>query len=106
MASLIVAAGILTHGKIKGKIDAKKAKKAKGYQDRYDELEKEHQKSQSQYLQKRSTNTSLDEAASKPQSGVERRMSSESQRSTHHDPDDNPNKWVEDALKDRDKIRM
>ena len=102
MASLIVAAGIFAHTKIKNKKVAKKEKKRKQYQDRYDELEQEHKQKEENSLQRRQTQSSIGDGALSSPTIAQRRDSSESQRGEKTDLDDNPTKWVEEALRDRD----
>jgi protein subunit release factor B len=101
MASLLVAAGLYTHGKIKDKREAKKEKKRKAYEARYNELEAEHKANEEKQLKRTST---LESKETDPVSGEKQsRNSSESQRS-HRSLDgntDGPEQWVEAALKKR-----
>lgn len=99
MASLIVAAGMLAHGKIKDRKEAKKEKKRKAYETRYNELEAEQKTHQEQSLSRQKTqeNNELE----KNSDGAVRRNSSESHRSQRRDSEDGPGRWVEAALKKR-----
>ena len=104
MASLLVGAGLLIHGKIKGGIDKRKEKKRKAYEDRYHELEKEHQSHEVDYLQRKATGDSESPSASKeahspPSSSPRRRYSQDSIGSQRGvDDQDGPAKWVEEAV--------
>ena len=102
MASLLVAAGLYTHGKIKEKKDLKKEKKRKAYEARFAELEAEHKSHEGKSLERRKTGES-----SQAESGnneTPRRSSLDSQRShrsQRSETDDGPGQWVEKALKKR-----
>jgi hypothetical protein len=99
MASLLVAAGLYTHGKIRDKKEAKKEKKRKAYEARYNELEAEHKVEEEKHLQRRNTVDSKDPEPVSDQKA--RRSSSDSQRDRHSDDEDGPGQWVEAALRKR-----
>lgn len=107
MASLIVGAGLLIHGKIKDDRNKRKEKKRKRYEDRYNELEKEHKSHEAQYLQRKATGESELVGApaaghSPPEDSLRRRSSQESLGSQRGvDDQDGPAKWVERAMSER-----
>jgi|ERR1700733_994555 hypothetical protein len=114
MASLLVAASYLTYNKIKDKRAAKKEAKRKGYEARYNELEREHSQHQEKQVQARQTGSSQDTEQSTPAAIAEsqsqriiarrrRRSSSESGRASTDSRDDDPSAWVNDVLKEREK---
>ena len=116
MASLLVAAGLLTFNKVKDKRAAKKEAKRQAYENRYNELEREHSQNQEQRVQTRQTGsmqgtehissaTTTATARTEPQQQdpfSEKRRSSDSERGSIHSRDD-PRSWVDDALRDREK---
>lgn len=107
MASIIVGAGLFIHGKIKDDRNKRKEKKRKRYEDRYNELEKEHESHEAQYLQRKATGES--EVVGTPGEGhspledpLKRRSSLESLGSQPGvDDQDGPAKWVEQAMSER-----
>ena len=99
MASLIVAAGMFAHGKVKDKKEAKKEKKRKAYEARYSELEAEHKSHKEQHLQGQNTGESKQTEYMPDEKP--RRSSSDSQRSARRDSEDGPGQWVEAALRKR-----
>lgn len=111
MASLILGAGFLVHGKIQQSKNKKKEKKRKSYEARYSELEKEHKLQGSTYVERKDTGGSSaagDTARSVEGESAPRRPSTESQRSKRSDrepDDDNPARWVEEAHQERLKQR-
>lgn len=112
MASLIVGTGLLIHGKIKGDKAKRKEKKRKQYEDRYNELEREHNSHEAEYLQRKATGDSEAISAHKdeqsPPSNQPRRRPSQdslgSQRGA--DDQDGPAKWVEEAMTGRQPGRQ
>ena len=124
MAALLVAASFMTYNKIKDKRAAKKEAKRKGYETRYNELEREHSQTQERQgrVQMQQTgsshegtehNSPLTGAAAvaavgtqRQQQGQEvyadRRRSSDSDRASTHSRDD-PSSWVDDVLREREK---
>jgi hypothetical protein len=114
MASLLVAASYLTYNKIKDKRAAKKEAKRKGYEARYNELEREHSQHQEKQVQARQTGSNQGTEQSTPAAIAEsqsqrivaqrrRRSSSESGRASTDSRDDDPSAWVNDVLKEREK---
>ena len=114
MASLLVAASYLTYNKIKDKRAAKKEAKRKGYEARYNELEREHSQYQEKQVHAQQTGSSQGTEKStpavmaNPQSQQivaerRRRSSSESGRASTDSRDDDPSAWVKDVLKEREK---
>ena len=99
MASLVVAAGLYTHGKIRDKKEAKKDKKRKAYEARYAELEAEHKAQEAKSIQRRQTTGGIQAESTGEQAA--RRSSSDSQRSHRSDTEDGPGQWVEAALRKR-----
>ena len=120
MASLLVAASFLTYNKIKDKRAAKKEAKRKGYETRYNELEREHSQTQERQVQMQQTGSSQEGTEhNSPFTGAagiagtqrqqlrkdvypERRRSSDSERASTHSRDD-PSSWVDDVLREREK---
>jgi hypothetical protein len=115
MASLLVAASYLTYNKIKDKRAAKKEAKRKGYEVRYNELEREHSQHQEKQVHaqqrgssqgtEQSTSAAMAESQSQ-QIVVERRRrrsSSESGRASTGSRDDGPSAWVNDMINEREK---
>lgn len=86
MASILVAGGIFIHDKIKGKKDAKRDAKRKMYEDRYDQLKADHEKTQPKQI---ITEESVSASA--------RRTSEQSLRDEKHDANDGPQRWVDEA---------
>jgi hypothetical protein len=110
MASLLFAASFLTYSKIKDKRAAKKEAKRKGYETRYNELEREHSQPQEKHVQMQQTGSSQGtdrnvSATRQPQDVFEdapaERRSSESDRASTHSRDD-PSAWVDGVLKERE----
>ena len=117
MASLLFAAGILTYNKVQQKREQKKEKKKLTYETRYNELEREHTRTEEKYRQRRQTGESIgaDEKFqrrstnpfenSDPVAGAtveRRRSSSESQRESSDSKDD-PGAWVDHVIRQRSK---
>lgn len=87
MASILVAGGIFIHEKVKGKKDAKREAKRKLYEQRYDELKADHEKTQGS---QRSTDAGV--------STVEpTRTSEDSVRNEKQEINDGPARWVNEA---------
>ena len=114
MASLLIAASFLTYNKIKDKRAAKKEAKRKGYEARYNELEREHSQHQEKQVQAQQTGSSQGMEQSTPAAMAEsqsqqivaerwRRSSSESGRASTDSRDNDPSVWVNDVLKEREK---
>src|ERR1700733_6422524 len=114
MASLLVAASYLTYNKIKDKRAAKKEAKRKGYEARYNELEREHSQYQEKQVHAQQTGSSQGTEKSTPAvmanpqsqqivAEVRRRSTSESGRASTDSRDDDPRAWVKDVLKEREK---
>ena len=109
MASLIFAAGFLTFNKVKDKRDARKEKKRKGYEERYNELQREHTQNEEKYV-RRQTTGEIQSAQDKNvlddgrPGSKERRTSSESQRS-HRSGNDDPSSWVDEVVRQRTSSR-
>jgi len=113
MASLLFAASFLTINKIKDKRTAKKEAKRRGYETRYNELEREHTHDQEKHIQRQQSGGSreaesnaqptpvskvhdpLSEHTTRPRSNDSRRASTESR--------DDPSAWVDDLVKERSK---
>jgi hypothetical protein len=120
MASLLVAASLLTYDKIKDKRAAKKDAKRKGYEARYTELEREHWRDQEKAVQAQQTGSSKGSdqlvppvvaagtsASQHQQTEVlahvrAGRTSSECDRASSHSKD-GPSSWVDDVLREREK---
>jgi hypothetical protein len=120
MASLLVAASILTYDKIKGKRAAKKDAKRMSYETRYSELEREHSLDQEKRVQAQLTGsnkgtdripppmmTARTSASQLQPQGVSSdvpagRRSTESDRASLHSRD-GPSSWVDDMLREREK---
>jgi len=118
MASLLTAASYLTYNKIKDKRAAKKEAKRKGYEARYNELEREHSQHQQKQVQANQTGSSQGMEQSTPAAMTEsqsqqivaerrrrrrRRRSSESGCASTGSRDDDPSAWVNDMIKEREK---
>jgi hypothetical protein len=101
MASLIVAGGVYTHGKIREKKEARREKKRKEYERRYSELEAEHKIVEEEYLARQKTGDSkLNEETPTTSNGQK------DQTIGHDSPGspeavDGPEQWIEAALKKR-----
>ena len=105
MASLILAAGFMTYSKVKDKREAKKEKKRKAYETRYEELQKEHSHHQEKHIQTQQTGDRHNQAELDPFADVAskgRRSSTDSQRSQRSDRDD-PTRWVNEVVLARSK---
>ncbi len=112
MASLILAASFFTYSKIKDKRAAKKEAKRKGYETRYNELEREHTQTQEKQIQTQPTGesrtsdsqaqSSSDSQAPEVFSDGVRRTSSDSRR-VSTDSRDDPSAWVNAVVKERSK---
>ena len=105
MASIILAAGYLTYDKVKRKRAEKKEGKRKTNEERYDELRREHQLSQSRQGTLRTVGGGAGAAGTNPfevggedEGEEKRRGSGESDR----DGDD-PSSWVEAVVRERQK---
>ena len=109
MASLILGAGILLHDKIKHDKAKRKEKKRKSYEERYNELEKEHKSGEAKYLERKQTGESAvvtDNTGTSEKQSAPRRSSSASQRSLHSiNEHDSPARWVEEAQKERTRTQ-
>ena len=106
MASLILAAGFLTYNKVMDKKEKRREKKKKLHEEWYEDLQKEHSRgmeekdlrqTQSQSPQKTGDSNNPFEQQTE-NVATERRNSSESSRSQ-----DGPDKWVEEANRERRK---
>lgn len=112
MASLIVGAGLLIHDKIKSDKAKRKEKKRKGYEVRYDELEKEHQMNQNTYLQRKATGdrpvVNDPKVSQWPDSDLPRRSASQDSLGSQRrlSDQDGPAKWVEEAMVDHKPVRQ
>lgn len=107
MASLLVGVGVLMHDRIQAAKAKKKEKKRKAYEDRYNELEKEHKSHTEQYLGRQETgdsSTSPSIAQTTNLNTQPRPSSSDSQRSiSGGETADDPARWVADAMKERQR---
>ena len=115
MASLFAVASYLTYNKIKDKRAAKKEAKRKGYEARYNELQREHSQHQEKQVQAEQTGSSQGIEQSTPAAMAElqsqqvvaerrrRSSSSESGRASTGSRDDDPSAWVNDVIKERGK---
>ena len=113
MASLLVAASLLTYNKVKDKRAAKKEAKRQSYEARYNELEREHSHHQEKHVQPQQTGSSQgtehnspsrpdEPSKAQPQDVfAERRKSSDSGRASN-DARDDPSTWVDDVLRERE----
>jgi hypothetical protein len=101
MASLIVASGLYTHGKIKEKKEARKEKKRKEYERRYSELEVEHKVDEEKFLARQKTGDS--KLSEETPTTSDQPKDESAGHDSHGSPEvvDGPEQWIEAALKKR-----
>lgn len=92
MASILIVGGLFVNNKIQEKRAARKEKKLQRYEDRYNELKREHTENEEKYVQQRRKTES--------DVGLREQKSRDSMRS---ESSDGPAKWVDEAGRARRK---